>query len=274
MVSDSTGSRLAIVSNSIGAANDFSVSEPYTSWTAPQMSSTETLGANSFTLTSATTPPTTATITTTSGETYAQLADAINAVTPSLGITAVATTDSSGNTNLTITSNDGTTPFTINEPSAATGGFGFTQAAAGADASLTVDGVPVDSASNTVTGVINGVTLNQLGATSGNQINLTVASNASTVSTAINQFVTDYNTALGLVTAQFNMTTSTDSSGNTTTGQGVLASDPTVVALQSALEQAVSYVNKPATGTTTVSTLSDLGITVAMTVRSQSTQPL
>jgi flagellar hook-associated protein 2 len=262
VVTDSTGSRLAIVSNSVGAANDFSVSEPYTSWTAPQMSSGETLAANSFTLTSATTPATTATINTTSGETYAQLADAINAVTPSLGVTAAATTDSSGNTNLTITSNDGATPFTINEPSAATGGFGFTQAVAGADASLTVDGVPIDSASNTVTGAINGVTLNLLGATSGNTINLTVASDTSSVSTAINQFVTDYNSAMGLLNTQFSMTSSTDSSGNTTSAQGVLASDPTIVALQNALEQAASYVYTPTSGTTTVSTLNDLGITV------------
>jgi flagellar hook-associated protein 2 len=262
VVTDSTGSRLAIVSNSVGAANDFSVSEPYTSWTAPQMSSGETLAANSFTLTSATTPATTATVNTTSGESYALLADAINAITPSLGVNAVATTDSSGNTNLTITSNDGATPFTINEPSAATGGFGFTQAVAGADASLTVDGVPIDSASNTVTGAINGVTLNLLGATSGNTINLTVASDTSSVSTAINQFVTDYNTAIGLLNTQFSMTSSTDSSGNTTSAQGVLASDPTVVSLQNALEQAAGYVNTPTTGTTTVSTLNDLGITV------------
>jgi flagellar hook-associated protein 2 len=42
----------------------------------------------------------------------------------------------------------------------------------------------------------------------------------------------------------------------------VLASDPTVVSLQSTLEQAMSYTYKPATGTTTVSNLSNLGITV------------
>jgi flagellar hook-associated protein 2 len=92
---------------------------------------------------------------------------------------------------------------------------------------------------------------------------LTVASDASAVSTAINQFVTDYNTAIGLVNSQFADTSSTDSSGTTTTSQGVLASDPTVVSLQSTLEQALSYVATPATGTTTVSTLADLGITVA-----------
>jgi len=45
-----------------------------------------------------------------------------------------------------------------------------------------------------------------------------------------------------------------------TTAEGVLASDPTVVSLQSTLEQALNYVNVPATGSTTVSSLNDLGI--------------
>jgi len=168
------------------------------------------------------------------------------ATTP-LGLTATAGSNSNG-TNLTITSSGAS--FTINEPA-----FGFTQASLAANASLTVDGVPISSASNTVTGAIPGVTLTLLGASLGSPINLTVASDAAQVSTAINQFATDYNTAIGLVNAQFNV-------NSTTNTQGALASDPTVVSLQTTLEQALNYVNKPATGTTTVSTLSDLGITV------------
>jgi flagellar hook-associated protein 2 len=84
---------------------------------------------------------------------------------------------------------------------------------------------------------------------------LAVASNAAEISTAVNQFVTDYNTALGLVNSQF-----TVASGSTT--EGALASDPTIVTLQSTLEGALNFVATPATGTTTsVSTLNDLGIT-------------
>jgi flagellar hook-associated protein 2 len=75
IVSDSTGSRLAIVSSSSGAAADFSVAEPYTTWTATQMSSAESLGANSLVLSTA---AGTKTIATTSGESYATLANAIN----------------------------------------------------------------------------------------------------------------------------------------------------------------------------------------------------
>jgi flagellar hook-associated protein 2 len=95
-----------------------------------------------------------------------------------------------------------------------------------------------------------------LGAAPGSQITLTVASDATQVSTAINQFVTDYNTALGLVNTQFKI-------DSTTNAEGVLGTDPTVRQLQNTLEQAINYVNKPATGTTTVSTLSDLGINMA-----------
>lgn len=355
VVSDSTGSRLAIISNTSGTAGGFSItSENYTgtSWTSPDIPTGATLGVNTVTLTTA---AGTANIATTAGETYAQLATAINnatipqvptsytstqgtlsadtlltagsvttiqdnatgakfsftaadgdtigdlnnaiaaAVTAGtlpaniagdvstgnevisggtstkgitvstndsvlgtmnapppipLGLTATAGSDANG-TNLSIVSSDGSTPFTINEPS-----IGFTQAVAGADASLTVDGVPIQSASNTVTGAIPGVTLSLLGAAPGSQINLTVASDASQVSTAINQFVTDYNSAINLVNAQFKV-------DSTTNAQGVLSSDSTIVALQGALESAIGYVNSAATGTSnSVTNLGDLGITM------------
>jgi flagellar hook-associated protein 2 len=230
------------------------------------MTSGETLAAGTISLTAATSTAGKATITMTDGETYAELATAINKATDSsgnsLGLTAKATSDSSGNTNLSIVSTDGSTAFTISEPSSTSGSLGFTQAVAGKDASLTVDGIPFVSASNTVTGAISGVTLTLLGESTTASVNLTVASDTSVVSTAINQFVTDYNTAMGLLTSQSTFSTTTDSSGNTTSGQGVLASDPIIAALQNSLQQTLSYSYKPASGTTTVSSLYDLGITV------------
>jgi flagellar hook-associated protein 2 len=247
VVSDASGSRLAIISNTSGTAGNFSISSANytgTQWTSADIPPGDTLGTNSFTLTSG---GVTTTVSTTTGETYASLASSINAM--NLGVTATAGTDANG-TNLSIASSDGTTPFTISEPS-----FGFTQSAAGANASLTVDGVPLTSASNTVTGAISGVSLSLSAADPGVPVTLAVTSNASEVSTAINQFVTDYNTAIGLVNSQF-----TIASG--ATSEGVLASDSTVVTLQGALEGAINYAVTPATGTTTtVSTLNDLGIT-------------
>jgi flagellar hook-associated protein 2 len=246
VVSDASGSRLALISQTSGSAGNFSITSANftgTQWTSPDIPPGDTLGTNSFTLTSG---GLTTTVSTTTGETYASLASSINAM--NLGVTATAGTDANG-TNLSIVSSDGTTPFTISEPS-----FGFTQSAAGANASLTVDGVPITSASNTVTGAISGVSVSLSAADPGVPVTLAVTSNAAEISTAINQFVTDYNTAIGLVNTQFTI-------GSGATSEGVLASDSTVVNLQSALEGAINYAATPATGTTTVSTLNDLGIT-------------
>ena len=247
VVSDASGSRLAIISNTSGAAGNFNITSANytgTQWTSPDIPAGDTLGTNSFTLTSG---GVTTVISTTSGETYAELASSINGM--HLGVMATAGTDANG-TNLTIASTNGATPFTISEPS-----FGFTQSATGANASLTVDGVPISSATNTVTGAINGVTLSLNAANPGVPIRLGVTSNASAISTAINQFVTDYNSAIGLVNAQFKI-----ASGSTT--EGVLATDSTVVNLQSALEGAINYAATPPSGTTTtITTMQDLGIT-------------
>ncbi len=266
VMSDSTGSRLAIVSKSVGKANDFSItSKNYTglSWTSPDMPAGATLGANSIIISSAN--GASITVATTSGETYAQLAADINSAVSSynagnpaapLNVTATAGSDANG-TNLSLASSDGVTPFTVNEPA-----FGFTQAAAATDASATIDGVPYNSASNTIAGAVPGVTLSLLATTQGAPVSLTVAPDAAQTSTAIDQFVADYNSAISLVNAQFKLTGSADSSGNATASEGVLASDATVVNLQSTLEQALNFVYAPASGSTTVSSLRDLGITM------------
>jgi flagellar hook-associated protein 2 len=248
VVNDASGARLAIISKASGSAGNFSITSANftgTQWTSPDIPPGDTLGTNSFTLTSG---GVTTTVSTTTGDTYATVAAKINAL--NLGVTATAGSDVNG-TSLTIASADGSTPFTISEPS-----FGFTQSVTGANASLTVDGVPVTSATNTVTGAIGGVSLSLSAAARGVPVNLAVTYNASQVSTAINQFVSDYNTAIGLVNAQFSIAAGSGA-------EGVLASDPTIVNLQSTLEGALSYAATPATGTTTtVSTLNDLGITI------------
>jgi len=268
VMSDSTGSQLAIVSNSAGTANDFTItSQNYSgpSWTSPDLPSGSTLGANTITITGSGSGAPSVTVNTTSGETYSQLASAINsavssynAANPStpLNVTATAGSDANGS-NINIASTDGSS-FTINEPA-----LGFTQANAATDASATIDGVPVTSSSNTITGAIPGVTFDLMAPTQGEPVSLTVAPDASQISTAINQFVSDYNSAIGLVNTQFNVTAGTDSSGNSTASEGVLASDSTVQSLQSVLEQAIGYVYTPAdSATTTVSSLADLGITM------------
>src|SRR5262249_15057080 len=74
---------------------------------------------------------------------------------------------------------------------------------AGNNAQLNVDGVPVSSSSNTVTGVIPGVTLNLLGAPSSGAIQLTVGPNTAQATQAINNFVSAYNTIIGNINQQY-----------------------------------------------------------------------
>jgi flagellar hook-associated protein 2 len=80
----------------------------------------------------------------------------------------------------------------------------FTQASAGVNAVLSVDSVPISSATNAVSNVINGVTLNLTAPTpAGTPASLTVSPDTTSISTGINNFVTAYNTAITAINAQF-----------------------------------------------------------------------
>lgn len=175
-----------------------------------------------------------------------QLASYIN--TQNLGVTASVVNDSSGS-RLAIVSNasGAANGFTISGAS----GLTFTQASAGQDASLTVDGIPIDSASNTVTGAVSGLTLNLLGAAPGGQITVTIAPDTSAVSEAIATFVGAYNTAIGDVNTQYTV--------NANNQEGPLASDSTVSSLQDILLSSGSYATGSSNG---IGTLADLGITM------------
>jgi flagellar hook-associated protein 2 len=104
-----------------------------------------------------------------------------------------------------------------------------------------------------VTGAVPGLTLNLLSASAGTEVSLGVTPDTSSASTAINQFVNDYNTLIGALNTQFT---------DTGSGEGVLASDPTVRSLQSELLQSLSYTFAPSSGSTTMPNLSSLGISV------------
>jgi flagellar hook-associated protein 2 len=213
-------------------------------------SATTDLPAESITITPAGGSATT--ITTGSGvDTLTGLENAVN--NAGLGVTASIITDANGGQLAIVSNTTGSAgAFTV---SSSGGSFGFTQAQAGSNASLTVNGISISSASNTVTGVIPGVTLTLQSASPGTQVSLTVAPDTSQASTAINQFVTDYNTLITAVNSQFTYT-----SGS---GQGVLAEDPTVQTLQSDLLGALDFTSTTGSGSSeTVTSLASMGITV------------
>jgi flagellar hook-associated protein 2 len=128
----------------------------------------------------------------------------------------------------------------------------FNKAVTGTNASLTVDGVPISSTSNTVSSVINGVTLNLNSASTGTPTTLTVAPDTTQATSALNQFVSAYNTAIKDVNAQFAV--ASDGSGG-----GPLEADGSLREAQAALLAAVTFSN---TGNNSISNLESLGISL------------
>ena len=110
----------------------------------------------------------------------------------------------------------------------------FTQAVPGSNAVLSVDGVPISSSTNTVSNVINGVTLNLAGPTTNGPVTLTVAPDTSNITTAINQLVSNYNTAISAINTQFQVSPSG-------TGGGPLEADNSLRDAQQTLLRAITY---------------------------------
>ena len=173
------------------------------------------------------------------------LATAINQ--QSLGVTASIVTDSSGaRLSLVSTTSGSTGDFSISNDST----VGFTRANTGADASLTVDGVPVSSATNTVTGALSGITLNLQSSSPNTAVTVSVGSDTTSISSAIDSFVSSYNTLIADVNSQFTYNASTNT-------VGTLQGDSTIQGLQSQLLNSTNY----NTGGSSLATLTALGIT-------------
>jgi flagellar hook-associated protein 2 len=207
--------------------------------------------AGSFTITTGSGTPTTINVSGT--QTLSDVASEING--DNLGVTASVISDASGSRLAMVASSSGSASnFTI--APAGTTDYGFSETGTGGvNASLTVDGINIQSASNTVSGVIPGVTLNLQSADPGMQVTLGVAPDTSQVQSALQQFVTDYNTLVSDLSAQYTFSSTTGS-------EGVLASDSSVRNLQSDVLSALDYTATPASGSTTVPNLTSLGISV------------
>jgi flagellar hook-associated protein 2 len=153
--------------------------------------------------------------------TLAQAVSSINS--GGYGVTASQMTDTNGS-RLVLTSNTSGAAGNLTISSSSTN---FTSAA-GVDAQLTVDGVPVDSSSNTISNAIAGVTLSLGSADPNTSVLISVQPDTTQASTAIQQFVTDYNSLMGAINTQYTIDPTTGS-------EGVLAGDSMVRSLQSQL---------------------------------------
>ncbi len=232
------GNHVVVVNNLASTASWYSAEETSSSTTLPTGSFTLTVGSSA--------PITINTGSGTSGDTLDDLATYINGL--GAGVTANVVDDSAGSRLAIVSNNSGAANnFTISNAT----GLSFTQAATGQDASLTVDGIPIDSASNTVTGAVPGLTFNLLSASPpGTQVDIGVAPDSTQISSAVTNFVSAYNTVIGDVNQEYTL----GSNGV----EGPLAGDPVLSMLQSQLLSTGGYTS----GGNGVSTLADLGITM------------
>jgi flagellar hook-associated protein 2 len=203
--------------------------------------------------------------------TLSGLSSAIN--NANLGVTASVLTNADGTARLSLVSqtdgsagqitianstNNSSSPTTLADsttPDTNTG-LGLATIQKGIDATMTVDGVTgITSASNTVTTAIPGVTFQLLSTGTASSdgtpetVQVVIDNDTSSIETAINQFVNDYNTTMQAINAQ----ETNDSSGNPEPlyGSSVLAQ------LQEGLESAVGS----SFGSNTINSLISLGIT-------------
>lgn len=126
----------------------------------------------------------------------------------------------------------------------------FTQGQAGQDAQLTVDGVSVTSASNTVTNAIQGVTIQLLSAAPSTDVQVEITNDSSDVESAVSSFVSAYNTVIG----DLNTQEGNDSSGN----PEPLYGNPAIATIQENLQSALAFPQPAnAAGTSSVIGTSD-----------------
>jgi flagellar hook-associated protein 2 len=176
------------------------------------------------------------------GTTLSQAASKINQ--GNYGVTASVITDATG-ARLALTSKTAGAAGTLSISSAPANLTFIVNE--GRNASATIDGVPISSATNSIPGVIQGVTINLAGATNGAEVKLTVGPDASTVSGTIQSFVSGYNGIINSINSQFSTGT-----------PGILSGDSTLTMLQSDLMREMSL--KVDGGG--LQTLADIGITM------------
>jgi flagellar hook-associated protein 2 len=189
-----------------------------------------------------------------SDDTLQGVANAINAA--GIGVTATIVNDGSSSGNhlvvtstatgtsnsmqITVADADGNNTDTSGlsqlayDPTAAVGsGQNLSQTQAAQDATLSIDGIAVTKPSNTITDAIQGVTLNLTKAAPTTPTTLTVASDSSGITTALNNFVSAYNslnTTMAGLTA-YDASTST---------AGLLLGDPTAGALEDRIQSVLA----------------------------------
>lgn len=170
------------------------------------------------------------------------LVSAINGA--NAGVTASIGTDSNGSY-LSISTNDGSAQtIQLND----TPNNLITNSTPGSDAQFTLNGsIQVVEPNNTINDVIPGVSFTLNNTMSSGSVTLSLSNNSSQLSSALQDFVTDYNQL------------ATDVSQDVGSSDGPLEGDLVISSIMTDMQQLVSYWNP--NSNSTIRSLSDLGIT-------------
>lgn len=165
-----------------------------------------------------------------SNDTLNTLASYINS--QDWGVTASVVTDANGSRLALVSQSTGSAnalAITANNTS-----LTFNTPSGGTNASLTIDGIPYSSATNTIAGAIPGVTLNLAGASPNETVQLSVGPDTTQASQAVSNFVTAYNQVIKDINQEFTVNAGTNT-------EGPLGSDTALRSLQSSLMNDVTY---------------------------------
>jgi flagellar hook-associated protein 2 len=190
------------------------------------------------------------------GTTLSDLQQYIHSNSSTLGFDASLVNNTDGTVSLQLTANTASSSDSLAVSSSlvdSSTALAYTNTVTGANASLTVDGVSLTSASNTVSNLIPGITFQLLGtSSSGSEVQVVISNDNTAVESTVNQLVSDYNSLISAVNTQEGV----DSSGNAEP----LFGSPTLSLLQQELLNSLSVVNPNGT---LDSVASDAGVTLS-----------
>ncbi|MDE0856047.1 MAG: flagellar filament capping protein FliD, partial [Nevskia sp.] len=193
-----------------------------------------------------------------SNDTLSGLASAINSASDNSGVTATIINGSSGSYLLLSATQTGTANA-VSVSSSSPISFTTTQPAS--DATGTIDNLAFDSPSNIVSNVLTGVSLNLVSASPSTTQTLTVSANTQASISAVQSFVSAYNTALSLIGSDVAYTPgSTSSSGSASSGTaGPLLGNLAVENLSRQLQSITG--DSAGTSSSVFTLLSQIGVT-------------
>ena len=230
------------------------------------MADTTALGeTGTFTIAAA--DGTAATINVTSTMSLSDIASAISAQSATTGVNATLVQVSSGQYKLVLSSADTGEAITTTAASgddvltdigvtSSDGSFANVLQQA-QDAEITLDGTTITRSSNTMDDVLPGVTLNLDGTTAtGDTVTLNISSDTSGVASAVENFISAYNSLHDYLETQ------ESESDGTVSSTAYLFADTTIRSLTDELDSLISGTSGSSSGSDAISYLSQLGITM------------